>query len=341
MAGPDDRVEISTAVAVRGDMGFFFGLLKWVEPARLMIEVDAELEPGDEVDVRITLAPTTSTALLNAVVTRPLVTASGETPRYLFGIRRMAADERALLDDWIRNVRNRGTFASFETVSTRSSDSGNGQSNPDVRRALERMARKGSGTPSPATDPFGVRSDISTAVTRATGRGAMRDALHGAISRGTAGRSAEGAQDSPAPSTPPASPPLTSGPGRVVASGGTYPGFAVPNGAPTRDPSFAVTQTRTSNWMQVTWEGRAAFDRDARLQLCNYVLVLVPGTQPLPQRLPDQEPLRIMLRHAEIQLECAATIKAYGPDSATYRLMLDPLQIATLRQWGQDYIARR
>jgi hypothetical protein len=340
MGVEDDRVEVSTAVAVRGDVGFFFGTLKWIEARRLLVEVDAELDPGDEIDVRITLAPTTGTSLLNAIVTRPLVTAKDEIARYLLEIVRIAPDQRALLDDWKLNVKNRGTFSRFDTVvsSQRSNPPVASQSNAEVRMALERMARRGTPSAGPATDPFGVRSDLVTGATRGAGRGAMRDALHGAIARGAAGRPAAGSQPPPHSVPPRSVPPISSdGPGRVVASGGTNPGFWIPSPQPVRDPSIATTQTRTAHWMQVTWHAPAAFERDARLQLCNYILVLqAGGAEPLP----SQEPLRVMLHHGDLQLECAATIKAHGPQSATYRLMLDPLQIERLRQWSLDYLPR-
>lgn len=345
MAGVDDRVEISTAIAVRGDMGFFFGSLRWIESGRLSIQLDAELESGDSVDVRITLAPTTATALLYAVVARPLVTAKTETPGYVLDIIRMAPNEQALLEEWTHNIRNRGTFSKFSTAATQHSvpPSGGGQSNADVRSALERMARRGTGTPSSGpADPFGVRSDIVTGSSRGggaeriTGRGAMRDALHGAIARGAAARSSPGAP-TPAATTPTPPSERNEGLGRVVASGGTPSGFGVPTAdRPARDPSFATVQTHTASWMQVSWHSPAAFDRDARVQLCNYVLQLEADGEPLP----DKEPLRIMLCHAGLQLECAATVRAHGTRSASYRLMLDGLQVAELRQWGLDYAHR-
>jgi hypothetical protein len=349
----DERIEISAAVAIRGDSGFFFGALRWIEPKRLLIEVDAELEPGEEIDVRITLAPTSHTALLTARVTRPLVTAHGETPRYVVDILTMSVSERVLLDEWMRNVKTRGTFSRFETVvsSHRAAERNDSQANAEVRQALERMSRKplsasgSSPVPPPQTDPFGVRSDLVTGAQLGAGRGAVRDALLSAIARGTAGRSAAGPSRPPAPAAqlPPASPPSSPppepssarpGPGRVVATGGTSPGFAAPSVTrPGTDPAYATTLTNHAQWMEVRWFASANFDRDSRIHLLNFLLVLQRDAEPLPAL----EPLRIMLRHNELHLECAATVKAISPQSATYRLLLDPLQIERLRQWAADY----
>jgi hypothetical protein len=85
--------------------------------------------------------------------------------------------------------------------------------------------------------------------------------------------------------------------------------------------------------MEVRWFASANFDRDSRIHLLNFLLVLQRDAEPLPAL----EPLRIMLRHNELHLECAATVKAISPQSATYRLLLDPLQIERLRQWAADY----
>ncbi|MDP2316733.1 MAG: hypothetical protein Q8P41_27810 [Pseudomonadota bacterium] len=388
MATNEERVDVRTAVAVRGDTGFFFGTLRWIEPNRLLVEVDAELEGGDELDVRVTLTPTPATALLRAVVARALVIARGESPRYVLDITGIAPAERHLLDEWTRNVRNKGTFSRFDTViSTHGNPSGErGQSNADVRLALERMSRRpgGPGSLGPQTDPFGARSDIQTGSSNGAGRGAVRDALRSAIARGTVGRgtptpgtptpsaptpsaptpgtrtpstpppstlrsggsgSSSGWPGPPARSTPstastPGSPRSNDlytdrgGPGRVVAIGGTNPGFPAPQGTrPGTDPTYATTQTRTAHWMEVRWHNPADFDRDCRLQLCNYILVLQRGAEPLP----DREPLRIVVRHGDLQLDCEARIKAQSTQVTTYRLMFDALQIERLEQWTIDY----
>jgi hypothetical protein len=105
---------------------------------------------------------------------------------------------------------------------------------------------------------------------------------------------------------------------------------------PTRDPTYATTQTRVAQWLEVRWHTRKAFGQACRHQLCNQLLVLARDGEPLP----DHEPLRIMLRHGTVQVESAATVKAHGAFGATYKLQLDTLQLEQLNQWAIEHDRR-
>ncbi len=138
------------------------------------------------------------------------------------------------------------------------------------------------------------------------------------------------------PSVPPDAPGIVrigSDKARSVPPGVSPPSVPPATHPPVRDPVYATTTTKSATWMEVRWHDRDVFERDARLQLCNYILVLVKDRDPLP----DHEPLVIVVRHGDLQVECAASIKAMGPNGATYRLLLDALQLERLRTWLADY----
>jgi hypothetical protein len=84
--------------------------------------------------------------------------------------------------------------------------------------------------------------------------------------------------------------------------------------------------------MEVRWRTPAIFERDARLQLSNYMLVLARAEAPLPDG-----PVRLMLRHADFALDCGARLRASGAHGATWQLDLDALQLERIRQWLKDY----
>ncbi len=368
MPPPAARINVTTAVAVRAESGLFFGTLRWIEAERLLVEIDAEFEQGDELDVRITLAPTTSTALLNAVVARPLVTAKGESNRYILDIIRVTATEKVLLDDWKGNVGNRGTFSTFNTVVTsqRFGESSSAQSNAEVRQALARMARRPPPSGSKAySDAFELPSDIVTGGTSGSSRGAMRDALKGAIARGAAGRAVASARppdassvaptrpvppvgytpsvapvaptpsvapvvpSSPVPS-PPVPPKMATAP---VVPAAPPPAAALTPKTPSSDPSYASTQTRHACWVEVRWHDPDTFAQACRSHLFDGMLVLKRGNDELPSLMP----MRVMLRHAELLVECAASVVAHTAHAASYRLQLDALQLERLHLWVDDY----
>lgn len=345
------RTTVQTSVALRAEAGFFFGMVRSVDDRRVLVEVDAPLVEGEPLDVRVTLSPTQMTALFKGRVARVLATAAGETPRFLLDIGAFATGDREKFDAWIQNVRNRGTFASFDSALSGFSSAAGGGASSEVRQALQRMAGRPLSA-GPTTDPFGARSDIESGNVAGGGRNAVRDALRAALARRSDG--------SAPPSTPTAPPPV----GRVVASGPAAPPTSVaprsspppstPSGvsrAPTpstpsgvsratpstppgaADPAYATTLTRTATWMEVHWRDPALFERDARLQLANQILVLARGPSPLP----TTGALRLVLRHQDVQLDCEATVRATGADGVTYRLQLDALQLERVRGWVAAY----
>lgn len=362
--GGAERIEINTSVGVRGENGMFFGNMRWLEPRRLLVEIAAEFAPRENVDVRINLMPTPATALLAGRVERALVTANGEVPRYLIDILTMKQEEKERLDAWTANVRGRGTFSNFDVISTSAPVSQ--QSSSDVQRALARLAQRPL-SDSPATDPFGVRSDVVTNTAGSGGRTSVRDALKEALQRraapGAPGRLVAGEVKPQAPRPEPA-------PGRVVASsvpprsdttaprsdiqtatprsgagrsdavfpppdaGKAGAPIARPASAPAdvSDPVYATSVARGETWMEVRWRSATIFERDARLQICNYMLVLSKGATPLPDG-----PVRVMLRHADFALDCGARLRAAGVHGATWQLDLDALQIERVRQWLKTY----
>lgn len=380
----DERVSVNTSVAVRGDSGFFFGTLRWIEPKRVLVEIDAELADREAVDVRITLSPSSTTALFRGAIGRTLVTARREPARYIIEILDFVAEDKEKFAGWLKNVRTRGTFSNFENVVSAQPDE-RSRSGAEVRQALERLARRP--ISSSAADPFGVRSDIVTNGESGAGRTAVRDALRGALTRN------RGAAPPPVSAPPP-----PSGPGRIVASaptasppprapdvpgtvriggGGTNtvgpmapstPGVSpashspaagaprtvrigssdTPSGAshapaspreaalappPVRDPTYATTSTRSATWMEVRWHDPEGFARDTRLQLLNGILVVSKAFD----RLPDREPLRVVLRHDAFVVECDGAVKAVGSAATTYRLTFDALQFDRLQGWLDDY----
>ena len=359
--GGAERIEVNTSVGVRGENGMFFGNMRWLEPRRLLVEIAAEFSPRESVDVRINLMPTPATALFVGRVDRALVTATGEVPRYLIEILSMKQEERERLDAWTENVRGRGTFSNFDVISTSAPVSQ--QSSSDVQRALARLAQRPL-SDSPPTDPFGVRSDIVTNTAGSGGRTSVRDALKEALQRraapGAPGRLVAGVEAKPqvarpdsapgrvvaATSVPPRSdaapaPAPRSGAGRSDAvfppsDAGKAPAASIARPAPppadTGDPSYATSVARGETWMEVRWRSATIFERDARLQICNYMLVLSKGATPLPDG-----PVRVMLRHADFALDCGARLRAAGAHGATWQLDLDALQIERVRQWLKTY----
>lgn len=320
--GPgDERIDVNTAAAVRGDAGFHFGTLRYVQGERFVIELDAELDPGQEVEVRITLQPV-GTAFVRALVQRPLAVGKTEAARWVMQTVSIAPDDRARLAAWLHNKRSRGTLSNFDAISTAGSGNRPMQqtSSTEVRAALQRLSQRSLGasstpTDAPAADPYGLRSDIGTAPAAAAGgRAAMRDALKRAATKPPLG----------------AAPPQAAAPPQVTAP--RAPAVAPPDApfTPTRDPSYASTATRSATWLEVRWSSSELFAKDTRGLLVDPTLHL----QPLPNApLPDRDPVRVMLRHAELVVECGAVVKAHSPYGASYRLTLGDAERAMVTNW--------
>jgi hypothetical protein len=353
--GGAERIEINTSVGVRGANGMFFGNVRWLEPKRLLIEIAAEFEAREAVDVRINLMPTSATALLTGRVDRALATAKDEVSRYLIDVTGIGKEDKERLDAWIQNVKGRGTFSNFDVMS--SSHQGTAQSPSDVRQALQMLSQRPLSS-TPTTDAFGVRSDVVTTAASSGGRTGVRDALREALTR----RSAPGrvVAEVPAAPAPPRVDPSRANPGRVVATQSVPPrvgprsvppgsssridavspapapkqGIAQPATIPqgTTEPIYASRVAGGETWMEVRWRTPAIFERDARLQLSNYMLVLARAEAPLPDG-----PVRLMLRHADFALDCGARLRASGAHGATWQLDLDALQLERIRQWLKDY----
>ncbi|MFZ5480561.1 MAG: hypothetical protein ACOZNI_27610 [Myxococcota bacterium] len=402
MGPSNERIDVNTSVAVRGERGFFFGTMRWVHGERLLVEVDASLDQGEYVDLRVTLGPGPGTALTRAVVQRALVTGKGEIPRYVFSVVDIAADERAALEAWLRNVKARGTFQSFDAISaaTPIAEGMSGATKAETKAALERMNAR-SHQSNVAADPFGLRSDVKSS---GSAREAMRAALRKAIAAPPEAPPAAAPPPTP-PSPPPfemgapkhavppvsmpkAVPPVSVTPSRQVvpplratlppgATGtrgslpptaraglpplppeaprspmpvearppeATRPAFdphgasrppasapvATPGGA---DPTYASTATRSTGWLEVRWSSPAVFADDVDALLRDATLVLPNLGVPLP----DSAPLRVMLRHADLVLDCPGDVVEHGPFGATYRLDLDGVARRALASWRADY----
>jgi hypothetical protein len=360
MGPTNERIDVNTSVAVRGGRGFFFGTLKWIHGERVLVEVDAELDPGETVDVRVTLGPGPGTALAKATVHRALVTGWGETTRYVLSVSEVAPDDRAALDAWIGNARARGTWQSFDAVSAAQpiAQSRQGATRAETRAALERMGSRGGGPPSgvSAGDPFGLRSDAASS---GSARAAMRDALRKAIA---APPGAPPPARAPSPEPPPSivsvapasRPPASVPPSRPVLPPGASGAFtslpppsrmglppvphrppaaapmAVPGGA---DPTYASTATSSCAWLEVRWSSPAAFADDVEGLLADPRVVL-PNLGP---PLPDRAPLRFVLRHDDFVLDCAGEVVEHGPFGATYRLALNASSKNALQAWREGY----
>ncbi len=343
MLPANEQLSVRASAAVRGENGFFFGTLLLIEGPRMVIEVDAVLDEYEMTDVRITLAPSPGTALLRARVLRPLVTARGEASRYAFEVIEVAASDREPLQAWLRNIKGSGTFSQFGSALRKRRDDPMGQQSTDeVRKSLGRLARRGTPSSSPAepgataADPFGTGGD-GNAPPPSGGRTAVRDALRDAIGKGAPVRPAVvsppvGAPPAAAPVRPAFVPPPVGAPPRAAPPAPAVRPPAAPP-VPATDPTYASTQTRAAQWLEVRWQDPAVFARDARDQLCNYALSLARGSNPLP----EGAAIQVILRHRDVHLECAAQILAIGAHGATYRLALDALQAEHLRRWVLTY----
>lgn len=76
-----------------------------------------DLQKGDAVDVRFELSPVPGTALVSGMVSRRLLIAHGELPRYLIELVNVAEDDRERCGTWLEAARVGGTLSPFSGVS--------------------------------------------------------------------------------------------------------------------------------------------------------------------------------------------------------------------------------
>ncbi len=350
MALTEERVKLDTTAAIRAPQGFFFGKGMALHGDRLLVEVDASLEPGDAVEVRLTLAPTDSTALLDAQVVRALVTGAGETPRYAVHVVGVRAVDRPMLDAWVTNQRVGGTFSRFDLLSQAGHDTMRGNTPEEVRAALARVAQR------PGTVPANPSTRTLSGLSEGgPGRDAMRDALRRAVL-------ADAAQPVPTPPTtsaprppparpaapppfgappPPPRPPLHPAPPRPGPSLAP-PGLAgvrapaasaaaVPStmgGAAVLEPAWSAFSAAGTTWIEARWSSRLAF-LQAVEALFRESTVRLHAASVDP---PTAGALKFILRFDTLVVEADAQVRAQSNASVVYSLVLGSAAAETLRR---------
>lgn len=167
-----ERVDFYTTASVRCASGYHFGHGRSFQGDRLLLEIDASLEPGERVEVRLTLTDARITVLVQARVVRALVTTQDDTARWSLAVESVAETDRAALETWLANQKAGGTWSRFDVLSAEGPlGSGMSASNTEVRSALARMARR---TASDIHDSqlAGTRSDLDPDTSH---RSAMRE----------------------------------------------------------------------------------------------------------------------------------------------------------------------
>lgn len=177
-----------------------------------------------------------------------------------------------------------------------------------------------------------VRAEVDADPTRPLGPPALTRTDPGEAARGRAGATAvtlpNPAHDTLVPASPaPAGDPLSVEPALEPPTWrSSLPGATPPRGG---DPSFAVARSKRASWLEVRWSSPDRFREWCTTQLLNYTLVLPAG----PDVLPTRGPIRVLLSHEDVQIDCAASVQAEGPAAVSYRLELDLPQIERLRRW--------
>ncbi len=360
----DTRVDFDTTAAVRAPAGFFFGKGRALHADRLLVEVDGHLDPGDRVEVRLTLSPSDVTVHLDVRVVRQMVTAPGEMARWSLSVESLSTSDRALFDAWLVNQKAGGTYSRFDLVSRHDAIGATmqGASNTEVRAALARMAARDGSEPAP-------RSVMSGLAAGGPGRDAMRDALRRAAlgpppSTPATSPMASPTQGHAAPGLPPRPPSLGQGaaaglPPRAGAAAGMgaasglpprppvttsaavaglppRPTTGVPSAppivpsaaAPQREPSVAVFSAGTTTWVELRWTTYAAFLPAAQCLLAATEL-RVP-TQP-GVSLPTAGSIRVVARHLQCVVEGIAHAAGQSTSSVSYVVVLPSPALATLR----------
>ncbi len=366
----DTRVDFDTTAAVRAPAGFFFGKGRALHADRLLVEVDGHLEPGDRVEVRLTLAPSDATVHLDVRVVRQMVTAPGEMARWSLAVDAMSASDRALLDAWLVNQKAGGTYSRFDLVSRHDAIGATmqGASNTEVRAALARMAARDGSEPAP-------RSVMSGLAAGGPGRDAMRDALRRAA-LGSPPAPSAAPQPAPAPVGPLAGlpsrpppvglggaaglPPRPTGPAGIGAAAGLPPrpsaappptaiaglpsrpasgGTVAPAAmaAPSAPPSAGASQREPA--VAVFSAGTTTW---VELRWTTYAAFL-PAAQALLSstelriptqtavQLPTSGSIKVVARHLQCVVEGTAQAVGQSVASVSYVVVLLPAALASLR----------
>ncbi len=103
---------------------------------------------------------------------------------------------------------------------------------------------------------------------------------------------------------------------------------ASPTDAQLDDPKWTLSEFRGNSYLDVFWQSEDAFSFDAFGQVLACALTLYTRDKPLP----DRPPIFMVLRHGTMVVQCEAAVLEHGLDRATYRLQLNPGQIAEIRR---------
>ena len=182
----------------------------WVQGGRMLVQLDAEVDEGAEIDVKVDLSPVPGTALLRARVAKGVVGTGRELPRYILDLIEVASDDRGRWTAWLAAKLTGGTLSNVSGVSDRSTGSGSGYASVAERERqaavarLDRLSGAHRSVPpgSPSSTPPEPTSSVSSSGPRpssvttgsnpltnsdihavGSGRVAMREALKAAIKR--------------------------------------------------------------------------------------------------------------------------------------------------------------
>lgn len=201
-----DRVVVRATITARTANGMSTGTLLWVQGARLLTQLDAVVEEGAEIDVKVDLSPVPGTALIRAVVGKCLPSTGREMPRYVLLVREVAEDDRGRWTTWLAARLSGGTLSNVSDIRDGTARVAAGAER-ERRAAVERLDRlsganrsvppggtRSGGPAGPA--PGSATADSGRSVTTGSnpltnsdihavgsGRAAMREALKAAIKR--------------------------------------------------------------------------------------------------------------------------------------------------------------
>jgi hypothetical protein len=319
-----ERIRVRANVAVRSDQRLQFGRVLWVEPERILLQLEQPLEPNELAEMRVDLSPLPGTALAKGIVLRELPRADAEVPRYLLRLTGVAPDDRLRWQAWLEEKRVGGTLSHVSEIGNSQNPLQSGYTpiaEAERAAALNRMRGKSSSShPSSHGSNSWLTSDVQESV---SGRAAMRDALKSAIRRTTE----------------------TEPPGRVVASRAVAEGTALPPARPgptpragvplvqprASDPTWTSSELKGNTYVEIRWISAEVFSYDVHSQLVALTLSLPASSQPFPTK----PPIHVFLRHDPVMIQCTAMPVAQAPDHASYRLDLSASHLAELRRFAR------
>ncbi len=117
LSNDSERVRVSGAASMQAGGTVAFGRIVAVSGLRIQVEADIALQKGDAVDVRFELSPVPGTALVSGTVSRRLLIAQGELPRYIVDVENVADADRERCGTWLEAARIGGTLSTFSGVS--------------------------------------------------------------------------------------------------------------------------------------------------------------------------------------------------------------------------------